>query len=693
MTLPLATQPQTPPTLATQPQTPPTRTQPPPPPARSTQPPPPPARPTQPPPGPARSAQPPPGPTRPAQPPTTATPGSTAARAKRRSLRGFLRPYRGSLSLAAGLTMVETLLDLARPWPLKLAVDNAIGGQPLGGPLGVLDQLGPAGLAAVAAVAGIGLVGAGALVGYLVTYLTSATAERVGADLREAVLGRLLRLALPFHDRHRTGDLVTRLTGDVARVEDSMVAWFTVLVPEVLTLAGMVVVVLAVDLTLGLAALAVAPPLAMVVALRRRRIRATQRASRDADAALAGEATEVLGHVRVVQAFTRESEAGGRFTARSRGAVRAALTAMDLEARWSPAADLLLAGGAGLVLWLGVTAVAGGRMTLGTLLVVLAYLSSLYGPIRALARLARTLARGAASRERILEVLDSDEVVPEAPDPLPAGPPRHGLALRGVWFGYTEGAPVLRHLDLEVAAGERVCVVGPTGAGKSTLLALLLRFYDPDAGSVELDGVDLRRLELDSLRRQVALVPQDPWMLDGTVADNVALGRSWGGPEGRTPPRMDRGLPEGEDLLAAAAACGLDDLIRRLPDGWSTQIGEGGVRLSGGQRRRIALARAILRDAPVLLLDEPTSGLDAASEQAVLAALDLAAEGRTVLAVSHRLGLAARADRVVVFDGGRVAEQGPPGELLAAGGAYARLWAAQHTVALTLTQIREGVNP
>jgi ABC-type multidrug transport system fused ATPase/permease subunit len=200
------------------------------------------------------------------------------------------------------LILVETLLDLARPWPLKVAVDNAIGGRPLA----VVDGLGPAGVAAVAAVAGIGLVGVGALVGYLITYLTAATAERVGADLRQAVFGRMLRLGLPFHDRHRSGDLVTRLTGDVSRVEDSMVAWFTVLVPEVLTLAGMVVVVLAVDLTLGLAALAVAPPLALVVALRRRRTRAVQRASRDADAALASEATEVLRNVRVVQAFTRE---------------------------------------------------------------------------------------------------------------------------------------------------------------------------------------------------------------------------------------------------------------------------------------------------------------------------------------------------------------------------------------------------
>jgi ABC-type multidrug transport system fused ATPase/permease subunit len=609
--------------------------------------------------------------TAPAQP--TPPPIPSAPR-RARSLRAFLRPYRGTLTLASGLTLVETLLDLARPWPLKLAVDNAIGGQPLDGPLAALDQLGPAGLAAVAAGAGIGLVGLGALVGYLVTYLTAATAERVGADLREAVFGRMLGLALPFHDRHRSGDLVTRLTGDVSRVEDSMVAWFTVLVPEVLTLAGMVVVVLAVDLTLGLAALVVAPPLAVVVALRRRRIRAVQRASRDADAALAGEATEVLRNVRAVQAFTREREAGGHFSGRSRGAARAALAAMDLEARWSPVADLLLAAGGGLVLWLGVTAVTGGRMTLGTLLVVLAYLSSLYGPIRALARLARTLARGAASRERILEVLDSGEVVPRAPDPVPAWPPRRGIALRGVWFAYAEGASVLRHLDLEVAAGERVCVVGPTGAGKSTLLSLLLRFYDPDAGAVELDGTDLRRLELDSLRRQIALVPQDPWMLDGTIADNIAFGRP-----GAT----------AQELEAAARAALVTEIVEKLPDGWSTQVGEGGVRLSGGQRRRVALARAILRDASVLLLDEPTSGLDAAAERAVLDALDRAAEGRTVLAVSHRLSLAARADRVVVLDGGRVAEQGPPAELLAAGGAYARLWALQHPPEPALTTTGE----
>lgn len=574
----------------------------------------------------------------------------------------FLRPYRGALGVAAGLTLAETVLDLARPWPLKLVVDNAIGGQPLGGILSPLDDLGPAALAGVAALVTLALVGIGAVVGYLITYLSGAAAERVGADLREAVFGRLLHLSLPFHDRHRSGDLVTRLTGDVARVEDSLVAWLTTLVPEVLTLAGMAVILLAVDRVMGLAALAVAPPLALVVALRRRRIRQAQRVSRDASAQLASDATEMLRNVRAVQAFTRERETHDLFQGRSRGALRAVVGAMDLEARYSPLADMLLAAGSGLVLWLGVVAVTSGRITVGTLLVVLSYLGGLYGPIRSLARLARTIARGAASRERVLEVLASREVVPSSPAAPLARPLRRGMVMRGVGFAYPDGPPVLRGVDLEIEAGQRLCVVGPSGAGKSTLLALLLRFYDPGDGAIELDGADLRDLDLDSLRRQIALVPQDPWMLDGSIASNIAFGRPSAG--------------EAEIALAARVAL-IDEFAERLPGGYATPVGEGGVRLSGGQRRRVALARAILRDASVLLLDEPTSGLDAASERAVLRALEKAARGRTVITVSHRLALANGADRVVVLEGGRVVEQGPPSSLLKAGGPFARMWALQ----------------
>jgi ATP-binding cassette, subfamily B, bacterial len=236
--------------------------------------------------------------------------------------------------------------------------------------------------------------------------------------------------------------------------------------------------------------------------------------------------------------------------------------------------------------------------------------------------------------------------------------------MRGVWFAYPGGTAVLRNLDLDIGAGQWVCVVGPTGAGKSTLLNLLLRFYDPTAGTVELDGVALDKLSLASLRSQLALVPQDPWMLDGTIAENIAFGRPGAG----------------EAAVRSAGALALvDEFADRLPDGWDTVVGEGGVRLSGGQRRRVALARALLRDAAVLLLDEPTSGLDAASEDEVLRALDKAVRGRTVVTVSHQLALAARADRVVVLHGGRVVEQGPHQELLTQDGHYAGLWALQQS--------------
>jgi ATP-binding cassette subfamily B protein len=251
-----------------------------------------------------------------------------------------------------------------------------------------------------------------------------------------------------------------------------------------------------------------------------------------------------------------------------------------------------------------------------------------------LARLARTLARGAASRERILEVLASPEVVESSPVALRAKPMRRALVMRDVSFSYPDGPPVLRGVDLEITAGERLCVVGPTGAGKSTLLALLLRFYDPDHGVIDLDDFDLRHLELDSLRRQIALVPQDPWMLDGSIASNIAFGRPT--------------ASEAEVRLAARIAL-VDEFAEQLPDGYATEVGEGGVRLSGGQRRRVALARAAVSHAPVLLLDEPTASLDPRAAASIIRAIGSATAGRTVLMVTHDPDLAAIADRVVTL--------------------------------------------
>jgi ABC-type multidrug transport system fused ATPase/permease subunit len=561
------------------------------------------------------------------------------------------------------LVVVQTALGLAAPWPLKVAVDHAIGGQALPGWLAALGSFSPYALAVAAAAAGIALVVFGGVIRYVGTYLSGAASERIGADLRSAVFEHLLRLSLRFHDRHRSGDLVSRILSDVPRVQDALVASFHTIIPDALTLVGMLAVLLAIDGELALAALAVIPLLALQVWLSRARIRAAEREVRDRHGGLAAQATEVLRHVRAVQAFAREDEENRRFRTDIAAATRAAVTALAVQARYSPFADVILALGGGLILVLGVAKVLAGDLTVGVLLVVLTYVSSLYDPIRSLTRLSSVLTRAAASGERLQEILSAEEMVTDAPSAVRAPEGPCSLSLDRVTFGYHSEVPVLREVSLEIAAGETLCIVGPTGAGKSTMLSLLLRLYDPLEGTVRMAGRDLREFTLRSLRGRVAVVPQDAWILDGTIADNVRFGHA---------------RASDEEVRAAGRTALVHEFVSRFPDGYDTVVGESGSRLSGGQRRRIALARALLRDGRVLLLDEPTSGLDAESEATVMRSLRRVAQGRTVVIVSHRLGLAAVADRVVVMQGGRVIEDGPPRRLLSADGAFARLWAEQN---------------
>jgi ATP-binding cassette, subfamily B, bacterial len=559
---------------------------------------------------------------------------------------GFLRPYRFPLLLAAALVLVETALDLARPWPLLIAVDHAIAHQRLHVDwLPVLDQLGPLALGGLAAALVVGLASVSALIGYLTSYLTAAAAERIGADIRAELHASLLRLPARFHDRNRTGDLTTRLTADVGRVQDMLVAWLSSLLPRGLTLAGMLVVLFLVDPLMAVAGLAVMPPLALLAIARRRRVRAAQRDYRGHQGSLASHLAEVVRGVRLIQAFGAEARAQQSFATRNRDALQSSLRVLDLGARYGPLADVLLAAGAGFVLWVGVARVISGRMTVGVLLVVLSYLASMYSPVRSLTALASTFAKGAASRERIQEILAIPERVPERQDARRLVAVESEIAFRDVHFAYRPDAPVLCGLDLVVPAGATVCLMGRNGAGKSTLLYLLLRFYEPDRGAIEVDGSDLRGIQLRSLRERIALVPQEPWIIDGSISDNIAMGRA-----GATP----------AEIREACRLALVDEFAEALPDGYETVVGEGGALLSGGQRRRLAIARALLRRAPILLLDEPTSGLDAESEAVVLAAVRRAAGGRTVVIVTHRRDLAAAADRVAVIEQGRIQVEREP---------------------------------
>jgi ABC-type multidrug transport system fused ATPase/permease subunit len=562
--------------------------------------------------------------------------------------------------------LTSTLVDLLTPWPLKVLIDNVIGQDQLPPFLRAMQDLSRYQLALAASAAGFGLVLMNVMLNYLITFIVGATEQRVGADIRASVFRRLQDLSLPFHDRNRTGDLVTRLTDDVAAVRNVIVAWFDTVVPEALALVGILVVTLLIDSTLTVVALSVVPLLIYYAFAKRPKIRAAERLARDRRGELATQATDALRNVRLIQTFSRQGAETERFRRQLDRTADAAITSLDVSARYSPISSIVLALGTALVSWVGAMQVVEGRLSLGTLIVFMSYLGGVYGPIRSLSRLVSTFAQGAASRDRLLETFDDAYVVQDHPEAIsaPSGPVR--LVLHDVSFCYQAGTPVLRGLDLVVEPGETLCVVGTSGVGKSTLLALLLRLYEPTSGLIELGGVDMQRLTMISLRETISLVPQDPWIMDGTIRENIALGQA---------------SATGAELRYAARNALVDEFALRLPQGYDTPVGEAGILLSGGQRRRIALARALIRDAPVLLLDEPTAGLDPSSTSEVMDALRSVSAGRTVVLVSHDLKLARGATRIAVMENGSIVEVGTHASLLSQRGRYASMWMLQQGLA------------
>jgi ATP-binding cassette subfamily B protein len=550
-----------------------------------------------------------------------------------------LRGERGALTAATGLAVLAVLVDLARPWPLALALDYAVVGHPWLG-------MSPTAMLVGAGVGVVAITALGGLTDYAATSAGERSAERAGARLRQDVADRVLRLELPWHDRTPSGEILSRLTTDVGRLLDALVAVTAVVLADAVRLALVLVILFALSPALALIALAIVPLLAGFAVRQRRRVRAAQLASRSAAGRFAAVATDVVRNVRAVQAFARFS-AASRAVAEPNGRLLTAnLNAVRVEARWAPVADSLLAIGTGLVLIVGGRLVLDGQLSVGDLVVVTSYVSALYSPVRSLSRLSGVLAKATVSSQRLAEILSADpsrddpsrdhaRPVPGhvgAPvDPASAAP---GIEFERVRFGYRPDRPVLTDFTLTVRGGRTTCLFGPSGAGKSTLLHLLLRLYEIDAGTIRLGGTDTRTLDVDVLRRQVALVPQDPWLLDATIAQNIAFGAP--------------GVGRLQTVDAARIAL-VDEFVRRLPDGYDTQVGENGVRLSGGQRRRVALARAVATRAPVLVLDEPTASLDHASAEAVTAALTELGRRCTVLIVSHDPRLADIADDVVVL--------------------------------------------
>jgi ABC-type multidrug transport system fused ATPase/permease subunit len=502
----------------------------------------------------------------------------------------------------------------------------------------------------------VGIVAIAALFDYWATRLLASAGLRIANDIRESVFAHLSRLSLRFHGEHQVGDLTSRVTGDADRAQDMVVQTLAVLLPNALLLVGMTTVMFLLDPVFALVALAATPVLAWVVFRYTRRLKRAARQARRADGAVAAAASEHLSAMQLVQAFSLEDQQTERFESLTERSLIAGLEASRYQALFSPAVDITAVVSTALVIGVGAVRVLDGKLTVGQLLVFVSYIGSMYKPVKALAKLSHNFSKGLASVERIRDVLSQAPQIQDRPNAVMLPPARGHIEFLGVSFTYGREA-ALQDVDLDIAPGETVALVGPTGAGKSTLASLIPRLIDPTEGAVCIDGVDLRHATVRSVRNQVSMVLQDCTLLSGTLRDNIAVGRPWAGDF---------------EIERAARLALVDEFSSRLPDGLDTRIGERGADLSGGQRQRIAIARAILRDAPILLLDEPTSALDPTSEELIIEALRNLPRERTTVVVAHRLSTIEHADRIVVLDQARIVEHGTHHALMARDGVYRR---------------------
>ena len=549
-----------------------------------------------------------------------------------------LRPDRRMAALVVWLMVLDTTLALAAPWPLQFVVDYGLAKKPFPNWLAALHGLHPAWLSGIAASCGLLLVGAAALVGYLATFFSGVLAERMTLRLRAGVFGHVLRAAPRSVAGFPLGELTSRIGPDVRQVTDTVGTVFETLLPDLWLLAGMTAVTALLDWRLTLVVTGVLPLYAVTARLRNRSLRGAQHCARARSGELATLAADQLARIPAIHVFGQDSAETTRHRQAAARSAEAAVAALDASARFRPVTEMLPGLGLAAVLVAGTVEVTSGRLTLGGLLVFLAYLSSLTGPIHSLAMLSTVITRGEASRERVAELLRLPTLSPAPADGrdlrmVTSGRPRGAaVQLRNVSMAYHPGHLVLDRATLNVPPGQIVALTGASGAGKSSLLALLVRLADPQAGRILINGKDITTMPLWQLRQLVTLVPQEPWLLAGTIAENIRYGRP---------------AATADEITAAAERAGVSDFAARLPHGYETFAGEHGRNLSGGQRRRIAIARALLCDTPLLLLDEPTAGLDPASESALIASLLDAALGKTIIMATHNHVLCGLADRVM----------------------------------------------
>jgi ATP-binding cassette, subfamily B, bacterial len=580
----------------------------------------------------------------------------------------YLRAHRWQVAWALAQVFLVAGVELLKPWPLQIVIDYVLGGKAPpaapngGGLLGQFLSLPPSQLLLFACV---GLVIVHFAAGTLTlwhNYTTIRVGQSMVNDLRGDLYAHLQRLSLAYHNRQRVGDLLYRITADSFAVQTMIMNGVLPILSALILLGGMLIVLFPMDPFLTLLSLAIVPVLFALIAGFNKKIVDVATEVRDLDSLVYSLVQWGMAAIKVVQAFTKEEEEHRRFMGASRDSLRATLRLYNWQTLYSGGVNVIIAVGTAIVVYAGARAVMAGTLSLGQLIVFIAYLAQLYAPINQITQSWGLIAGARVGAARVFEVLETEADLKSGGRQFPPEGARGAIAWRGVGFGYRPGTPVLTDIDFTVPAGAKIAVVGPTGAGKSTLLGLLPRFFDPSQGSVAIDGIDIREFTLYSLRSQISMVLQPPLIFPLSVADNIAYGR----------PGADRAAIENAARLAR-----IHDMVSELPEGYQTPLGEGGVPLSEGEKQRITIARALLRDAPILILDEPTSALDVTTEALVMEAIETLMHGRTNFIIAHRLSTVRRCDRIIVLTDGTIAEQGTFAELVQHGGIFADYYRTQ----------------
>ena len=581
----------------------------------------------------------------------------------RRTL-AYYRPFLGQTLLALVLSLVVTGFNLLKPWPFKYIVDGVLTPGSAENKAQLAAWFGPASppalilllcliLVAITVLAGLANLGSS----YLLINIGLKSLLRIRTDL----YAHLQRLSLKFHDTRRSSDSSFRVAYDTQSIQTIFNRGLTNIFTSGIMLVSTFVVMVRLDARLTMLSLGVVPLIVFAIYWFAKRIRSQSTTIQERESALLATLQEGLASVRMVHAFGQEDREVGQFRDRASESLRANLRLTFTNVTSALVVGTLMAAGTAVLYYVGSLHVLEGKLSLGDLLVFSSYLLMLYAPLEQLTYTAWAMEGAAAGAKRCFDVLDRQDDVRDAPHAKALRDVKGDISFRNVDFGYDDAREILSNVSLDIRHGESVAIVGGTGAGKSTLLSLVPRFYDPTGGEVSVDGHDLRGLKKKFLRSNISMVLQDTLLFSTTVRENIAYGR---------PDATE------QEIVEAAKRAQAYDFITRMPDGFSSQVGERGGHLSVGQRQRIGIARAFLKNAPILLLDEPTSALDATTEEAVMTTIAELMKGRTTLMVTHRLNTAQRFNRIVVLEQGRIVEEGAARDLLARGGVYARMFAA-----------------